>query len=87
MLRKTLILSVALTAPAFAAMAEDLCSVPEAEWRPQAELEADLTAKGWSISNVKKEDGCYEVYGKNEKGERVEVFIDPKSFEVVGSDE
>lgn len=87
MLRKTLILSVALAAPAFAAMAEDLCSVPEAEWRPQAELEADLIAKGWTITNVKKEDGCFEVYGKNEKGEKVEVFIDPKTFEVVGSDD
>lgn len=87
MLRKTLILSIALSAPAFAAMAEDLCSVPEAEWRTQAELEADLTGKGWTISNVKKEDGCYEVYGTNEKGEKVEVFIDPKTFAVVGSDD
>jgi hypothetical protein len=87
MLRKTLILSVALSATAFSAMASDLCSVAEAEWRPQAELEAELTAKGWTISNVKKEDGCYEVYGKNEKGEKVEVFIDPKTFAVVGSDD
>lgn len=87
MLRKTLILSIVLSTPAFAAMAEDRCAVPEAEWRSQAELEADLTTKGWTVSNVKKEDGCYEVYGKNEKGERIEVFIDPKSFEVVGSDE
>ena len=87
MLRKTLILSVALSATAFSAMASDLCSVAEAEWRPQAELEAELTAKGWTISNVKTEDGCYEVYAKDETGKRVEIFFDPLSFEPVGSDD
>ena len=87
MLRKTLILSVALSATAFSAMASDLCSVAEAEWRPQAELEAELTAKGWTISNVKTEDGCYEVYAKDETGKRVEVFFDPLSFEAVGTDD
>jgi hypothetical protein len=87
MLSKILVLSVALSATAFSAMASDRCSVPDAEWRAQAELEGELTGKGWTISNVKKEDGCYEVYGKNEKGEKVEVFIDPKTFAVVGSDD
>lgn len=87
MLRKTLILALLTVVPATATLASELCSVPDAEWRPQAELEADLTGKGWTISNVKKEDGCYEVYGTNDKGEKVEVFIDPKTFEVVGSDD
>lgn len=87
MLRKTLILALLTVVPATATLASERCSVPDAEWRPQAELEADLTGKGWTISNVKKEDGCYEVYGTNDKGEKVEVFIDPKSFEVVGSDD
>lgn len=87
MLRKILILSVVLSAPAATVMAKDLCSVPEAQWRAQAELEADLGAKGWTIAKIKKEDGCYEVYGKNDKGENVEVLIDPVTFAVVGSDE
>lgn len=87
MLRKTFALAILALVPAGAALASDRCSVPEAEWRPQAELESTLTGKGWTISNVKKEDGCYEVYAKDEKGARVEVFIDPKTFEIVGSDD
>ena len=51
------------------------------------ELKADLTAKGWTISNVKTEDGCYEVYGKDEKGKKVEIFFDPATFEAKGSDD
>lgn len=87
MLRKSLLLALVSLAPAGAALASDRCMVPDAEWRPQAELESTLIGKGWTISKVKKEDGCYEVYGKDDKGARVEVFIDPKTFEVVGSDD
>ncbi|MCZ0963341.1 PepSY domain-containing protein [Paracoccus benzoatiresistens] len=87
-MRLALIPAVALTiAVALPALAEDRCTAPEADWRPLEELKTDLTAKGWTISNVKTEDGCYEVYGKDEKGQRVEVFFDPATFEAVGSDD
>ena len=32
---------------------------------------------------MKITNGCYEVYGKNEKGGNVEVFFHPKTFELV----
>ena len=38
------------------------------------------------IKNIKIEDGCYEVYGTDGAGKKQEVFIDPKSFEIVGED-
>ena len=87
MLRKSLFLALVLATPAGAALAADKCSVPQAEWRTQADLEAHLAGMGWTISKIKQEDGCFEVYGKDDKGTRVEVFIDPKTFEVVGSDD
>ncbi|PTW49821.1 MULTISPECIES: PepSY domain-containing protein [Rhodovulum] len=69
------------------ALAKDLCSVPQAEWRPVEDLTAELTAQGWEVANVKVEDGCYEVYAHDASGKRVEVFFDPKTFEQVGSDD
>ena len=78
----TLMIAVALPA-----LAEDRCTVPEADWRPVEDLKADLTAKGWTISNVKTEDGCYEVYGHDQDGKRVETFFDPATFEAVGDDD
>ena len=82
-------IGIAALAVTFAlpAVAKEMCDVPQDQWRPVEELRTELTAKGWTISKVKKEDGCYEVYGKDDKGARVEVFIDPKTFEVVGSDD
>jgi len=32
---------------------------------------------------VKIENGCYEVYGRDAKGNRRETFFHPKTFEVI----
>lgn len=76
--------SLILTLPA---RAETRCDVPQDKWRPVEALKAELTAKGWKISNVKTEDGCYEVYGHDQTGKRVEIYFDPASFARVGSDD
>ena len=84
MKRHLLILVLALaTGAAFAQHAEKCEAIPKEEWKPQAELERKLTNQGWKISRVKITNGCYEVYGKNEKGGNVETFFHPKTFEVV----
>lgn len=58
--------------------------VPKEEMRPQMELQRKLTSEGWKVRQVKTFNGCYEVYGFDEKGERTEAFFDPKTFQKVG---
>ena len=82
-----LILAAALSLAAFPVLAAERCEAPQASWRPIDDLKAELTGKGWTIKNVKTEDGCYEVYGTDGDGNRVEVFFDPASFAMVGSDD
>ena len=36
-----------------------------------------------SFVRVKVDDGCYEVYGTDAKGQRAEAYFDPKSLEQV----
>ena len=84
MKRHLLTIALALAAGSvFAQHAEKCEAIPKEEWKPQAELERKLTNMGWKISRVKITNGCYEVYGKNEKGGNVETFFHPKTFEVV----
>ena len=84
MKRQLLTLCLALaSASAFAQHAEKCEAIPKEEWKPQAELERKLANQGWKIGRVKITNGCYEVYGKNEKGGNVEVFFHPKTFELV----
>lgn len=85
LLRPALTALVLLTA--LPAAASDRCTAPKDTWRPVEELTAELTAKGWTVQNVKTDHGCYEVYAKDDKGKRVEAFFDPASFELVGYDD
>ncbi len=60
--------------------AEKCDALPKSEWKPQAELERKLSDQGWKISRVKITNGCYEVYGRDEKNNKVEAFFHPKTF-------
>ena len=60
------------------------CDVPKEEWKPQLDLQKKLVSEGWRVRRVKVDNGCYEVYGFNEKGGRAEVYFNPKTFEKVG---
>jgi hypothetical protein len=75
--------ALAFAGTAFAQHAEKCDPIPKEEWRPQAELERKLTNEGWKISRVKITNGCYEVYGRDAKNNKMETFFHPKTFEIV----
>lgn len=52
-------------------------SGPKDTWQPQAKLEQMLKDKGWTVRRVKEDGGCYEVYGLDDKGQRVEAYFHP----------
>ena len=58
-------------------------SLPKKDWKTQMDLQKKLTDEGWKVRQVKTENNCYEVYGFDEKGNRVEAFFHPKTFERV----
>ena len=57
--------------------------VAKADRKPQTALQKDLTDKGWRVRRVKNYNGCYEVYGFDDKGAKVEAFFDPKTLDRV----
>lgn len=58
--------------------------VPKEEMKPQMELQRKLIGEGWKVRQIKNFNGCYEVYGFDATGRRVEMFFNPKTFEKVG---
>ena len=73
-----------LAAPAFA---EDLkCDVPDqTTWMSQEDLTAMYVEQGYEVKNIKIDAGCYEIYGLDAKGERVEIYVDPVTGEPVNA--
>lgn len=59
------------------------CTAPKAEWRRSVDLQAKLKKDGWKVRRIQVFNGCYEVYGFDERDQRVEAFFDPKTFERV----
>ncbi len=88
MLRMTIALAVTITAALAAggANATGLAtcdSGPRSGWQPQEKLEKQLTEGGWKVRRIKEDGGCYEVYALNDKGQRVEAYFHPVTFEPV----
>jgi hypothetical protein len=55
-------------------------SGPREGWQPQDKLSAMLKEKGWQVRRIKEDGGCYEVYGLDEKGQRMEVYYHPRTL-------
>jgi hypothetical protein len=56
---------------------------PKSEWKPHTELQQKLVKDGWTVRRMELTPTCYEVYGKDPQGKRVEAFFDPKTLERV----
>ena len=57
------------------------CDAPQAKWKSMAALQRTLTRQGWQVRKAKVDGGCYEVYGTDPKGNRVEAYFHPVTFE------
>jgi hypothetical protein len=81
-----LLAALLLSASAAAAQAHGDVScpvVPKEEKRLQMDLQRQLEGLGWKVRRVKNYQHCYEVYGFDGKGEKVEAFFHPKTFDRV----
>jgi hypothetical protein len=58
-------------------------SGPQSGWKSEDALRKVLVDRGWQIRRIKIDGGCYEVYAINEKGQRVESYFHPVTFDHV----
>ena len=75
---------VALVTLSGAAFAKADCKAyPKAEWMAESDAKAKIQAQGYTISKFKVDGNCYEIYGKNKDGKKVEIYYDAKTLEPV----
>jgi hypothetical protein len=73
--------TIAAATPAEATGKMTCNSGPQSGWKSMDALKAQLTKNGWQVRNAKVDGGCYEVYGTDPEGNRVEAYFDPLTFE------
>ncbi len=81
-----------ITAPLFlgaallsaAAVAAPECTkVPRDQWMPEATMKQQILDRGYTIKVFKATDSCYEIYGKDKDGKKVEIYFDPTDGRIV----
>ena len=84
---RKLLLILALTAFAGPAFASAKCQKhPKNEWMKESDARAKLEEQGYKIKKFKVDGNCYEIYGHNKEGKKVEIYFDTKSLDVVKSE-
>lgn len=77
--------AVALFCLATPALAGPQCTdLAEDEWLTEAQMRARIDKLGHTVEVFKKTDGnCYEIYGRDTSGNRIEVYFHPVTGAVV----
>jgi hypothetical protein len=84
MRHRVLIAALSLTAFGIgAALADDDCEAPMADWQPRDAVRQMAESKGWTVQRIKIDDGCYEITGRDAKGDDIEAKIHPATLEIV----
>lgn len=56
---------------------------PKEEWAPENTLKQALLDEGYSIKKFKVDGNCYEMYGRNKQGKKVEIYFDTKTLAII----
>ena len=69
---------------ATAAVAGPTCNVPKDQWMKEADFKAKIEQQGYTIKTFKVSKGqCYEIYGFDKAGKKVEIYFDPATAAVL----
>ena len=83
---KVFIAVAAALATSSALAAADCARHPKSEWMSEADAKAKIEAQGYKIRKFKVDRNCYEIYGTNKDGKKVEIYFDTKTLDVVKSE-
>ncbi len=72
--------TLALVIASSSAFAGPTCNVPKDKWMAEADFKAKIEAQGYTIKTFKVSKGnCYEIYGFDKDGKKVEIYFDPST--------
>lgn len=61
----------------------DCPAYPKEEWANENTLKEALDAEGYTIKKFKIDGNCYEIYGRNKEGKKVEIYFDMKTLAII----
>jgi len=75
---------VALLMSSGMAYAKKSCTdQPKSQWIKEEDFKKRLEGEGYKIRKFKQPGTCYEIYGTNKDGKKVEIYFNPVDGSVV----
>jgi len=50
---------------------------PKEKWMSEADFKKKIEAEGYTIKKFKQPGTCYEIYGTDREGKKVEIYFNP----------
>ncbi|MFB2552771.1 PepSY domain-containing protein [Ensifer soli] len=77
------VLAMTIALPGLAHASPDCTKEPKSKWMSESAMKAKIDALGYKVKTFEVTGSCYEIYGKDKKGERAEVYFNPVSGDIV----
>lgn len=82
-MKKILVIAVSLFVTNIAFAKKNCTDQPRDKWMKIEDFKKMMIKKGFQIRKFKQPGTCYEIYGKNKEGQKVEVYFNPVDGSIV----
>lgn len=80
---KTIIAITALCLSGAAFAGAKCPKAPKDQWMSETAMKQKLADEGYTVKKFKADGDCYELYGKDKDGKKVEIYFNPVDGSVV----
>ena len=82
-MHKALLIALALGLGITAHAKKNCTDEPKDKWMSESEFKKKVEAEGYTIKKFKQPGTCYEIYGTNKEGKKVEIYFNPVDGSIV----
>lgn len=76
-MKKILLVSALFLIAASAHAKKNCTTEPKEKWMKEEDFKKNIEAQGYKIKKFKQPGTCYEIYGTNKEGKKVEIYFNP----------
>lgn len=81
---KKVFLIAVLSIVSLSAYAKKNCTdLPKSQWMSEQSFKQKVEAEGYKIRKFKQPGTCYEIYGTNKQGQKIEAYFNPVDASIV----
>jgi hypothetical protein len=82
-MHKALLITLALGLGITAHAKKNCTDEPKDKWMSESDFKKKVEAEGYTIKKFKQPGTCYEIYGTNKEGKKVEIYFNPVDGSIV----